>query len=70
MYHDTSFMIYITKLYRVALALDSLILFKISGIKEQSGNVIYHEFSHGDVSYRSGGENVYIMLEYLLCIDY
>ena len=27
------------------------------------GNVIYHNFSHGDVSYRFNGKNVSVMLE-------
>ena len=29
------------------------------------GNMIYHKFSHDDISYRINGENVYVMLEYL-----
>ena len=29
------------------------------------GNVIYHKFSHDDVSYRNNGENVKVMVSYL-----
>ena len=29
-------------------------------------NVIYHKFSHGTISYMPNGENVDVMLEYLL----
>ena len=28
------------------------------------GNMIYHKFSHDDVSYRFNGENVNVMLEF------
>ena len=28
------------------------------------GNVIYHKFSHGDISYRFNGKNVKVMLEF------
>ena len=31
-------------------------------------NVIYHKFSHGDVSYTLNGENVYVMLEFFLSL--
>ena len=30
------------------------------------GNVIYHKFSHGDVSYRFSGKNVNVVLECLV----
>ena len=29
-------------------------------------NVIYHKFSHGAVSYELNGENVNVMLEYMI----
>ena len=29
------------------------------------GNVIYHKFAHGDVSYRFNGKNIKVMLEYM-----
>ena len=32
-------------------------------------NVIYHKFSHGAVSYTLNGENVNVMLEYILIND-
>ena len=32
-------------------------------------NVIYHEFSHGAVSYTLNEENVYVMLEYLKILN-
>ena len=31
-----------------------------------ASNVIYHKFSHGAVSYALNGENVNIMLEYMI----
>ena len=32
-------------------------------------NVIYHKFSHGAVSYTLNGEDVNVMLEYLLFVN-
>ena len=31
-------------------------------------NVIYHKFAHGTVSFTLNGENVYVMLEWLLSL--
>ena len=32
------------------------------------GNVLYHNFSHGDVSYKFSGKNVNVMLELIFII--
>ena len=41
---------------------------KVLFCKHYIGNVIYHKFAHGDVSYGFSGKNVNIMLEFLFTI--